>query len=98
MASRSEPRPSIVRLPLSVSGPLVKLMVSCPRLWSKTIVSPVCAAASVARKEPAPLSALFRTMSVLKTVRSSRIRSCGVLNRGGRDVRQALVALLRSSQ
>src|SRR5262249_10461979 len=58
------------------------------RLGSKTIISPLSAAATVSRNEPAPLSALVRTVGVLGTVRSSSTRSCGTKDRRGLEVRR----------
>src|SRR5215469_15123656 len=92
MASSSAPGPSILRLVLRASGPLVNVIAWYVRLGSKTIVSPLCAAAMAARNEPSPLSALFSTVSTLNTVRSSSTKSCGTLDRRGRDVRGVLVA------
>src|SRR6516162_9092624 len=57
-------------------------MVFPLRLWSKTMVSPLLAAAMSARNEPGPLSRLFMTVSVLGTSRPSRTSSRG-RKRGG---------------
>src|SRR6516162_7709363 len=57
-------------------------MVFPLRLWSKTMVSPLLAAAMSARNEPGPLSRLLVTVSVLGTSRPSRTSSRG-RKRGG---------------
>src|SRR5207237_1099738 len=56
-------------------------MVRPLRLGSKTIMSPVLAALIAARREPAPLSRLFRTVSMLGSVRSSSTSSRGTNDR-----------------
>src|SRR6516165_5357298 len=52
------------------------------RLGAKLMVSPGFAAAISARSEPAPLSLVFMTVSVLGRKRSSSASSCG-RKRGG---------------
>src|SRR5216683_979742 len=69
--------PTMVRFFLMSSSPLVSVMVWPTRLGAKTMVSPLWAAAMSARSEPAPLSRLFRTVSVLGTQRSSSASSVG---------------------
>src|SRR6266481_890408 len=66
------PGPAMVTLWLMSSSPLVSVMVWPARLGAKTMVSLLWAAAISARSEPAPLSRLFRTVSVLGNQRSSR--------------------------
>src|SRR5713101_8417357 len=70
------------RLWLMTSSPLVRLIVWPARLGLKTIVSPGLATAISARSDPAPLSRLFRTVSVL-----SRHRSSSTSRRGRQDWR-----------
>src|SRR6266851_7422014 len=70
-ASWPAPGPVMVRLCLMSSSPLVSVMVWPSRLGAKTMVSLLWAAAISARNEPAPLSRLFRTVSVLGIQRSS---------------------------
>src|SRR5262245_50248914 len=52
-------------------------MVFPLRLWSKTIVSPLWAAAMAAGSEPAPLSRLLVTVRMLGIQRSSRASNRG---------------------
>src|SRR5437899_5739125 len=66
------PGPAMVTLWLMNSSPLVSVMVLPSRLGAKTMVSLLWAAVMSARSEPAPLSRLFRTVSVLGNQRSSR--------------------------
>src|SRR5215831_1318386 len=67
----------MVTLLLISSWPLVSVMAWPFRLGVKTIVSLLLAAAISARSEPAPLSRLFMTVSVLGTSRSSSASSRG---------------------
>jgi hypothetical protein len=81
MASRLAPGPSMSRLLVIASWSLVRVMVWPARLEAKTIVSPLLAAAMVSRRDPPPLSRLFRTVRVLRTVRYSRHSKCGTNDR-----------------
>ena len=54
MASKLAPGPSMSRLLLNASSPLVSVMVWPSRVGAKTIVSPLPAALIAARREPAP--------------------------------------------
>src|SRR5260370_6144206 len=72
------PGPVMVTLWLMSSSPLVNVMVWPSRLGAKTMVSLLWAAAMSARSEPAPLSRLFRTVSVLGSQRSSRLSRQGL--------------------
>ena len=56
---------------VTVSWPEVSVIVWPRSEGAKVIVSPLPAAASVARREPAPWSALFTTIKVLSRQRSS---------------------------
>ena len=56
MASRPAPGPSMSRLLLIASSPLVSVIVWPLRLGAKTIVSPLLASLIVSRRDPAPLS------------------------------------------
>src|SRR5206468_2791420 len=71
------PGPAMVTLWLMSTSPLVSVMVWPFSLEAKTMVSLLWAAAISARSEPAPLSRLFRTVSVLGTQRSSSASSVG---------------------
>src|SRR5438270_5834729 len=71
------PGPAMVRFCLMSSSPLVSVMVWPTKLGAKTMVSPLWAAAMSARSEPAPLSSLFVTVSVLGTQRSSSASNVG---------------------
>src|SRR5262245_22559505 len=77
MASKLAPGPSMSRLLLIASSSLVSVIVWPLRLGAKTMLSPLLARPIASRREPAPLSWLFRTVSVLRAVRSSRISSRG---------------------
>ena len=69
---------SMVSLWLSSSCPLVSLIVAPARLELNWIVSaPEVALRMAWRREPAPLSLVFRTVKVLSNVRSSSISSRG---------------------
>src|SRR5512135_3235285 len=91
MVSRSSPRPTMTRLLVMASSPLISVIVRPASLGAKVIVlvgSPLVLAVTIAaRSELGPLSALFLTVSELSTVRSSRTSSLGTEDRrwgGGR--------------
>src|SRR5262249_31430557 len=69
--------PWIVRLLLMTSSPLVRAMPFPAKLRSKTMGSPLLAAAIAARSESEPLSLRFMTVSVLGSQRSSRVSRYG---------------------
>src|SRR5262249_33670499 len=79
-ASLFAPGPLIVTLLVMSNSPPVSVIVPCSPLANVMASSPE---ASPARKEPGPLSLVFRTVKVLGSVRSSSRNSCG-RRRGGR--------------
>src|SRR5262245_56209712 len=89
-AKRLAPGPSMSRFLLIASSPLVSVIVWPLRLGAKRMVSPLRALVIAARSDPWPLSRLFSTVRVLRTVRSSRPSSLGTndsFRRAGRCCR-----------
>src|SRR5262249_5882678 len=83
------PRPSMVTLVVTLSGPVISLIVAPLRLLSKRIVSPLPAEPRAARSEPGPLSPALVTVIGLGTMRSSRAVSRGTKGCGtGRNRRR----------